>query len=113
MLDLFFDKADVAVVYEGPYELMKDLNPQFNGKFKVIDSYPTKSKSYFFVHKNYPFRQKIIDNYLRMVTSVRGRQFLNLFQQDVLERVNVSDLEVYDGLYHEHKLLIKKYRPKH
>jgi hypothetical protein len=48
-----------------------------------------------------------------MITSVRGRQFLNLFQQEILERVNVSDLDAYDALYQEHKQLLKKYRSKH
>ena len=113
LLDLFFDKADVAMVNESAYELMKELNPQLNKKIKVIASYPTKSKSYLYVNKNYPYRQKIVDNYLRIASSVRGKQFLSLFQQELLESCSVNDLEAYDELYREHSSLLKKYRKKH
>jgi len=113
LLDLFFDKADVAMVNESAYELMKELNPQFDKKIKVIASYPTKSKSYLFVNKNYLFRQKLIDNYARISSSVRGKQFLNLFQQELLEICSVSDLEAYDQLYREYSDLLKKYIKKH
>jgi ABC-type phosphate/phosphonate transport system substrate-binding protein len=109
LLDLFFDQADIALVNEGSYELMKELNPQLNEKIKVIASYPTRSKNYIYVNKNYPFRQKIIDNYLRMTSSVRGRQFLNLFQIEILEASTVKELDAFDELYREHSLLIKKY----
>jgi len=108
VLDLFFDKADVALVNEGAFELMKELNPQLNEKIKIIASYPTKSKSYAYVNKNYPFRQKIIDNYLSMAMSVRGRQFLSLYQQDLLESCSVKELDAYDELAKEHQQLLKK-----
>jgi phosphonate transport system substrate-binding protein len=108
LLDLFFDKADVAMVNEGSYQLMKELNPQLNEKLKVIASYPAKSKNYTYVNKHYPFRQKIIDNYLRMTSSVRGRQFLNLFQMGTLEVCTVKELDAYDDLYREYNGLIKK-----
>lgn len=108
VLDLFFDKADVALVNEGAFELMKELNPQLNEKIKIIASYPTKSKSYAYVNKNYPFRQKIIDNYLSMTMSVRGRQFLSLYQQDLLEACRVKELDAYDELVQEHQKLLKK-----
>jgi ABC-type phosphate/phosphonate transport system substrate-binding protein len=113
LLDLFFDKADVAVVNEGAYELMKELNPQFIEKTKIIASYPTKSKSYMYVNKHYPFRQKLVDNFLRISSSERGRQFLSLFQQELLEVCSVKDLDAYDELNQEHGLLLKKYRVKH
>jgi phosphonate transport system substrate-binding protein len=109
LLDLFFNKADVALVNEGAYELMKELNPQLNEKIKVIASYPTKSKSYVYVYKNYPFRKRLIDNYLRMSSSVRGVQFLNLFQQELLEPCSVNELELYDTLYQEHKALTRAF----
>lgn len=108
VLDLFFDKADVALVNEGAFELMKELNPQLNEKIKIIANYPTKSKSYAYVNKNYPFRQKIIDNYLSMTMSVRGRQFLSLYQQDLLEACRVKELDAYDELVQEHQKLLKK-----
>ncbi|MDO9163976.1 MAG: PhnD/SsuA/transferrin family substrate-binding protein [Methylococcaceae bacterium] len=108
VLDLFFDKADVVLVNEGAFELMKELNPQLNEKIKIIASYPTKSKSYAYVNKNYPFRQKIIDNYLSMAMSVRGRQFLSLYQQDLLEACSVKELDAYDELAKEHQQLLKK-----
>lgn len=113
LLDLFFDKTDVAMVNESAYELMKELNPQLNEKIKVIASYPTKSKSYMYVNKNYPFRQKLTDNYARISSSIRGKQFLSLFQQELLESCSVSDLDTYDELYREHSDLLTKYRKKH
>jgi ABC-type phosphate/phosphonate transport system substrate-binding protein len=112
LLDLFFDNADVALVNEGAYELMKELNPQFNEKTKVIASYLSKSKSYLFINKNAPFRQKLLDNYLQISSSVRGKQFLNLFQEEKLTTCSVSDLDTLDDLNREHGLLLKKYRIK-
>lgn len=109
ILDLFFDKADVALVNEGAFELMKELNPQLSEKIKIIASYPTKSKSYAYVNKNYPYRQKIIDNYLSMSSSVRGRQFLNLYQQELLEACTVKELDDFDELNREHDSLVKKW----
>ncbi len=107
VLDLFFDKADVALVNEGVFESMTELNPQLKEKIKIIASYPTKSKSYAYVNKNYIHRQKIIDNYLNMIASARGRQFLNLYQQDILEACSVKELETYDELAKEHQRLLK------
>ena len=99
VLDVFFNKADAAIVQQASYEVMIALNPQLKEQLKIIDSYPIKSKAYSFVHKDFEGRKLIADSYLGLVKTARGRQLLEVYQQQGVEECSTQDLVAFDQLY--------------
>ena len=106
ILDVFFKRADIAVVNAGSFEVMQEMNPQLSSQLKVIASYPLRSRTFAFVHKDFPLRQLIIDNYSQMSKTARGMQILNVYQQQALEACSVEELDAFKRYYDNYKKLL-------
>lgn len=108
LLDLFFAKADAAIVNQASYELMTELNPQMAEKIKVLADLPLKSKNYGFLHRNYQHRARFMQNYLKVAETVRGQQILMVYQQEKMSFCDVKDLDTFAALYNEYRQLLKQ-----
>ncbi len=108
LLDLFFGKADAAIVNQATYELMTELNPQMAEKIKVLADLPLKSKNYGFLHRNYQQRARFMQNYLKIAETVRGQQILMVYQQEKMSFCDVKDLDTFAALYNEYRQLLKQ-----
>lgn len=109
ILDLFFGKADAALVYLRAYDVTQELNPQIKSKTKVLLSYSLRSKDYAFFSKNFGHGDLILNNIVRFTQNPRGRQLLELFKTDDMVEAKKEDLLPIKALYEEYIELKEKY----
>ena len=79
------------------------INPQVTNKIKIIESYPLKSRKNSFVRTDLPKWESLRNNYLKVTNSVRGKQMLALYQQEVMAFCNVHELDAFDALAAEYR----------
>ena len=108
ILDLFFGKADAALVYLHAYDLMTELNPQIKEKTKILLLYPLRSKSYSFFRRDYADTQNILNHINTLFKNPRGRQILELFKTDEITSSRIQDLMPIKALYEEYLVLKPK-----
>lgn len=83
IMDLFFNKADAALVTQSNYLALKELNPQIGEQLKVlVHSEPFVFALVLFTEKlmNHPDKKLIIDKILNMDKTRSGKNYLNLFK---------------------------------
>jgi phosphonate transport system substrate-binding protein len=107
ILDLFFGKADAALVYLHAYDLMMELNPQIKDKTKILLTYPLRSKSYSFFRRDYADTQNILKHINTLFENPRGREILELFKTDEISISRVKDLIPIKALYEEYAEVTK------
>lgn len=106
VLDLFFDQADVAVVYESVYRKMVELNPQIADKLEILHSYPVAARNFSFFRRDYPYIEQMTNIAVNLRTP-RMQQILNVFQTESVHACTVDALAPYDSLYQEYQSLVK------
>lgn len=108
---LFFDKADAALIYRSGYETALELNPQIGQRMQVLEKYTFKNRSphtAFFSSRVNPLnREMIIKAGLKLAGTPRGLQVLQLYQSTDMERTKVSDLLPYHELLNTYQTLRK------
>lgn len=91
---LFFGRAEVALVYRNSLTTAIDLNPQVGERLQVLDEYtlPLRCRNLSYLSKRLEEadRDRIIQASLRVMNHPRGRQILQLFNA---ERVSVATPE--------------------
>ncbi len=109
VLDLFFDKADAALVYRNSFETAIALNPQVGQVLQVLEAYTFKTRSPFtalFSSRMRPeYRTLLMDSAMKSLDSPRGRQVLEIYHGEVFERSRVQDLEPYRQLLENYRAL--------
>lgn len=108
VLDLFFDKADAAIVYQGAFDVMAELNPQILTKLKILASYPVRAKNFSYFHKDYPLRELLTQKAMSYGEFPRAKQILAVYKTPVLDYCKVEELEMFDALYAEYLELKKQ-----
>ncbi len=113
---LFFDKADAALIYRNGYETALELNPQIGKRLQVLESYTFKTHSPYsaFFSSRVPAenRELIIKAALKMGTTARGRQVLQLYHSSEMDRTSTNFLIPYRNLLNEYNTLRKKQRAR-
>jgi hypothetical protein len=104
VLDLFFDKADIAVVYSSSFQTMAELNPQINEKLISFYSYPIKSRNLDFFRKGYPYIKEMRE-IATNVNTPHLQQIFNVFHTDFIQNCSLNELTQYDELYRQYKKL--------
>ncbi len=111
VLDIYFNKADVGVVYRNAYEVMVELNPDIAQKTHVIEEYPLKSKNFGFFVKGYQFSEIMSKMAVNLISNnSRTRQILETFKTSELGHCRVQDLDSFDEYFNEYKKLKKRAR---
>jgi ABC-type phosphate/phosphonate transport system substrate-binding protein len=98
VMRLFFDKADVALVYRYGYELSREMNPQLEKKAgQVVFEVPFTGMFYsFFSSKVDPvLRARAVKLIPTLHTYPRGRQLLDIFKMDHLEVASPQELKPF------------------
>lgn len=108
LLDLFFGKADAAIVNQASFDLMTELNPQIREKLTILASFPAKSKNVSFIRPDFPLRRQLHDRYLKVADTQRGKQLLTLYQQETMNYCDFKDLEPYENLFKNYLQLSRK-----
>ncbi|MGR9116564.1 MAG: PhnD/SsuA/transferrin family substrate-binding protein [Gammaproteobacteria bacterium] len=105
VLDLFFNKADAAMVYAGAFEVMAELNPQIKTRLKVLASYPVRAKNFSYFNRNYPLRELLTKKAMSYGEFPRAKQLLAVYKTPELDYCRVDDLRMFDLLYQEYTQL--------
>lgn len=107
ILDLFFSKADVAVVYRSAFDLMIELNPQIKNQITILKKMPVLSRNHAYFHRNYQYQAELKKQAHLISSTLRGQQILQLFYTSNIKKCFVSDLEKFDRLYQSYQNLLK------
>lgn len=111
VLDVFFDKADAAIVYGSSYEVMVELNPSIKNAIKILAEYPMKSKNFSYFRHDYPLISELSAVAMSFNDGSRGKQILEVFRTQEVDYCKVSELDVFDKYYKDYlnlKRLAKK-----
>lgn len=107
---LFFGQADAALVYSSSYEIARELNPQIAQRVQALDAYTFHIRSPYFglfsSSVSPEYRERITKFALLLDNTARGRQVLQVYHADVMERTQVSDLQPLRTLNEEYKKLL-------
>ena len=111
VLDVYFNKVDVGVVFLNAFEVMSELNPDIAEKLTIIEQYPIKSRNFgFFVH-DYPLAKEITSLTIsKFKSNERAKQVLEVFKMQELDTCTVSDLEEFERFDQRYQALKKKYQ---
>ena len=106
---LFFDQADAALVYRTSYEAALALNPQIEQRLQILESYSFKGRSPYislFSSKLAPeHREAITAGAMKLNTSARGHQVLEIYKSDTMVVSKVQDLEPFRELLATYRVL--------
>ncbi len=111
VLDVFFDKADAAVVYGSSYEIMAELNPSIKNTLRVLAEYPMKGKNFSYFRHDYPLIKELNAVAMMFNKTPRGNQILNVFRASEIDYCKVNELDIFDKYYKDYlhlKQLVKK-----
>jgi len=108
VLDLFFDKADIAIIYESSLEVILELNPQLEKKIKVLKKLPIKGRNFGYFHRNFNYQKKLHEGLKMFNEQPRGKQILQVFHTSNVVICKVSYLDPLDDLYNKYRMLKNK-----
>jgi phosphonate transport system substrate-binding protein len=109
VFDMYFDKADIGVVFASAYDLMTEMNPDIKSKVKILKEYPVKAKNFSFFRHNYPYIKEFTKVGLDFPNMARGKQILEVFKTPAIDYCTVEDLVVFNKFYNEYLQLKKTY----
>lgn len=95
LMRVFFGKADVALVYGYGHELAVELNPRLGQTLRTLAEYPMHSLFFGFYSARTPtaLRERTLPIMPTLHTYPRGRQLLDVFKIERLERVTPTALQ--------------------
>jgi len=108
VLDLFFDKTDIAIVYESALNVILELNPQLEKRIKILKKFPIKGRNFGYFHRNFVYQKKLHEGLKMFNEQPRGKQILQVFHTSTVAICKVSYLDRLDDLYNKHLQLKNK-----
>ncbi len=109
ILALFFNKADIGVVYESALTIMTELNPQISNRISILKKFPIKSRNYSYFHRDYPYQKQLKARASEFSSRTRGMQILEVFQASKIVPSYVADLKPFEYFYNTYLELKKTY----
>ena len=109
LLGVFFGKYKCAVVSQSVYDVVCELNPKVKSEIQILATSDNLINN-FFARKNNISKSttEILDVYATDLNEDEdGRQILNLFKVDRIEKISKSDIEETKKLVQKHKSLFK------
>lgn len=106
---VFFGKADAALVRLSALAAAVELNPQIATRIHTLREWKTLTLSFGLLgpHATPALRERMIRAGLEATKTPRGRQILEIFKNDYMDRVNKSDLEPFWQLSNEYRALTR------
>ena len=112
ILQLYFKKADVAVVPKFIYDFMSEMNPDIKMKIKIIhETEPVFISLINMLHIDTPKDtiKKMMETTYDLHTTVDGKNVFNLFKMKRMDAVSNKELQKLKNYYNEYMKLKKKY----
>lgn len=107
LVDLFFKKADVALINENQFNIAAELNPQLRSNIKIL----SESEPYLIfvtaLSKNTPAQEAeaIKNSLLTVHKTSKGRSVLNLLKLQGFQEISKTDLDNVRALIAKNKRL--------
>lgn len=110
--NVFFGRADAALVSLATLRTANELNPQVGQRLHVLLDWKAKALIFGIVtrHTQDSVRNLILNSATEAMKTPRGRQILELFKTDFLEPIDAEALQPYWALLREYNDL-RKARP--
>lgn len=110
--NVFFGRADAALVSLATLRTANELNPQVGQRLHVLLDWKAKALMFGIMtrHTQDSYRNLILHSVTEAMKTPRGRQILELFKTDYLEPVDAEALQPYWALLREYNDL-RKVRP--
>ena len=110
VLDLFFNKLDIAIVPLRNFLLAKDLNPQVGNKIKILETTNINATNLSFYRKNLDenIKKEVFEEAKKIYSTKKGHQMMLIYKADKLMRTKLSDLEPIKKLYDEYLQFLKE-----
>jgi len=108
VLDLFFHKADFAIVKEETWNLMQELNPQLSKELEVVHTSDRIFVDIITLFSNH-LSQKDKDIYIRAIEAINttpdGKQLMELFKFNGLTKMGEDQFRDMEQFYQKYKVL--------
>ncbi len=110
--NVFFGRADAALVSLATLRTANELNPQVGQRLHVLLDWKAKALMFGMMtqHTQDSYRNLVLNSVAEVMKTPRGRQILELFKTDYLEPVDAEALRPYWALLREYNDL-RKARP--
>ena len=104
---VFFGQADAALVSISALHAATELNPQIKQRLRVILEWTTSALSYGMMpaRTDPGLRDRVLQSAMKATATVRGKQILELFKTDYMERVELHELQPYWRLHREFRAI--------
>jgi ABC-type phosphate/phosphonate transport system substrate-binding protein len=110
ILDLFFNKIDVAIVPLRNFTLAKELNPQIAQRIKVLENSKINATNLGFYRKSLDEKTKkdVMFNAIKIYNSAKGKQMMMIYRADKLIQTKLSDLKPVQEFYEKYQAFEKE-----
>lgn len=113
LLNVFFNKRDLAVVSKKTWDTMVELNPAIKSKIKIIDETKEKHLPFIGFFSKYADK-KSIDAFFELSANLRdlngSSQVIDLLKFESIIKINKASLKELENYYKEYSKLKKKYQ---
>lgn len=94
VLDVFFNRADAALVTQRGFEAMRELNPQIGQQLAAIETSPRYISALFAFRAGLATEQRdhLLDEFCRLNQTPAGQQALTIFQSSEVRQASVASL---------------------
>jgi hypothetical protein len=103
--NVFFGRADAALVRLATLRTAEELNPQISERLKTLLEWRAKATLFSMMtrHSDDSYRKLILNSVREAMKTARGRQILEVFKTDYLEPVDAEALKPYWALLREYR----------
>lgn len=116
-LQLFFNQGDAALINRNAFEIARTVNPQIGERLEVLDAHTFEARAsgtgLFSARVSPEHRDFITQAALKIGTTARGRQLLEIYQADAMVRTEASDLTPYRELLDAYAMFADKTGSSH
>lgn len=106
VLDVFFNKLDVAIVPLRSFTLAKELNPQIGKKIKILEITHLNATNLGFYRKSLDEKVKkdVMKSAMKIFSSQKGHQMMMIYKADKIIKTKLSDLKPVEEFYKKYKI---------
>jgi len=112
VLDLFFNKIDLAIVPLRNFLLAKELNPQISRKVKILEKTNINATNFSFYRKslNKSIQKDIYEEAKKIYSSKKGKQMMLIYKADKIIKTKLDDLKPVKELYDKYIIFEKRFK---